>query len=358
VALVASSEHSVLTVARAIAVPAGQHAFESVEPILRDKRKLPDKMGPTSMDLLKETLSRGVVLQLLHRGGWRNVRHLRKGIPKAGRLWDRAQPPKLPFTGASVKLLRWLVAEPLGQRSCGALEIGAKEPLGLGDELLLYLTLDMLAGTDCGETLGAQAVVRRSPLLWLGFPELAAPKPGDVTPDRLKILVEEPYSILVEALQPDLGRRWEAVERSKQLIDRLAVMRELGETQAKLLDVFYGACDKANRRDLAGFALDAARRLFGEAALPGSKWTGSLDKSAALSERSAAHKAAGAYLRSLQRWRDWDNEHRGVRFIDDEYQAAQLLLSMYEQAGPALERAGEVARSLESLGTFQQGAQS
>jgi hypothetical protein len=35
------------------------------------------------------------------------------------------------------------------------------------------------------------------------------------------------------------------------------------------------------------------------------------------------------------RWQDWDQEHRGVRFIDDNYQAAQLLLERYEPIGAA-----------------------
>ena len=96
-------------------------------------------------------------------------------------------------------------------------------------------------------------------------------------------------------------------------------------------------------------------RLFGESALPASRWTASLDKVASLSDRAAAHKASGGFVRAVQTWRAWDGEHRGVRFIDDDYAAAQMLLSMYERAAPAVDRAAEVARSLDSLGSFSQG---
>jgi hypothetical protein len=46
----------------------------------------------------------------------------------------------------------------------------------------------------------------------------------------------------------------------------------------------------------------------------------------------AARNAAGSLLRGLAQWVEWDRSHRGVRFLDDDYQASQLLLSRFEKA--------------------------
>jgi hypothetical protein len=35
-------------------------------------------------------------------------------------------------------------------------------------------------------------------------------------------------------------------------------------------------------------------------------------------------------LRAVVRWGEWDQMHRGVRFLDDEYAATQLLLARFE----------------------------
>ena len=37
----------------------------------------------------------------------------------------------------------------------------------------------------------------------------------------------------------------------------------------------------------------------------------------------------------MLRWNDWDNEHRGVRFIDDNYATVQVMLAQFERLGSA-----------------------
>jgi hypothetical protein len=43
--------------------------------------------------------------------------------------------------------------------------------------------------------------------------------------------------------------------------------------------------------------------------------------------------AAGSLLRAVATWAAWDEAHRGVRFIDDDYPAVQLLLARFEAIG-------------------------
>jgi hypothetical protein len=102
--------------------------------------------------------------------------------------------------------------------------------------------------------------------------------------------------------------------------------------------------DAAGRRDLAGFLLDAGRPLLEQ---PASRWVEGLSLTAALSARSAAARASGALLRALGRLAQWDKEHRAVRFFDDTYDAAQLLLSEWSHFGEAgFRRAADLEREL------------
>jgi hypothetical protein len=90
------------------------------------------------------------------------------------------------------------------------------------------------------------------------------------------------------------------------------------------------SCDARRRRDLAGFVLDAAAPLLARNLAP---TPAQLDSNTTLAVRAQARIAAGSLLRAVVRWSDWDQQHRGVRFIDDDYAAAQLLLERFESIG-------------------------
>ena len=77
-----------------------------------------------------------------------------------------------------------------------------------------------------------------------------------------------------------------------------------------------------------------------------------LDPEASLRERSEARQQAGALFRAVQRLEQWDQLHRGTRFIDDGYEAAQAMVKDWERLGPAGFRAAEqVVAELEALPT-------
>jgi len=339
---VSPSEHALLTLARAI-VGSGQYA--SVEELLRARRTVPPRLSPSALHVLRDTLAKGVVLALVRRGGWRRQRHLHEGQGVEGRLWQRHTAPTLHFSPVCVRTLQWLTAQPLGHPDCKPLE--AEEPLTPADELFLYLCCHLVADTPCGASAGAQPLFRRSALCRLGFPELlGAPPPGFNASAFTPLLTDK--GLFLEALQADLAWRWRRIEESKRRIIEPADMVALGLAQEAVLSAFLDALEAARRRDLAGFLLEAGRTLVGR---PATYWVEFLSPRASLRVRAEAAQAAGAWLRMLARLARWDAEHRTVRFFDDDYDAAQLLLSQWNAFGEAGFRlAAERERALASLG--------
>lgn len=310
---VAASEADLIAMARALV---GSRHDDAALWVWRRPRVMPDEIGPTCGELLADAL-RQLWVALWRRDGARpgaTVRGTR------GRGWERHAPAALDHTAATLQVLRWLVTSsthaPL-----------AAMPLGVGDQVVIYLALDLLAATPAQAQLATEPLVAAAPLAWLGFAPLFQGRPPSFAS-----LVDGPGAIVVEALTGELGRRWQAVELSKRSITDPAALVALGAAQDATLGEFMAACDARRRRDLAGFVLDAAAPLLerGLAPIPMQ-----LDPDAPLSARMAARNAAAALLRGVVRWRDWDDQHRGVRFIDDDYGAAQLLLTRYERVGRA-----------------------
>ena len=347
---VSPTEHELLSLARAI-MGLGQYA--PVEDLLRGRHTtVPPRLSPGALHVLRDTLAKGGVLAMARCGGWRGRRHLHGGQPVSGRLWERHKAPALHFSPLTVHTLRWLLEQPLVKHGCAALPENTAPTLA--DELFLYLCCRLVAGTPCAQAVGAQLAIRRSALCWLGFPDVL----GSGIPPTLGAHSFAPLladgAWLLEALQEDLAARWRKQEESKRFLFEPADLQRLGHAQENVLTAFLDAVDAAGRRDLAGFLLDAGRPLLEQ---PASRWVEGLSLTAALSARSAAARSAGALLRALGRLARWDAEHRAVRFFDDTYDAAQLLLSDWSAFGEAgfrrvadLER--ELATSLTTAGAF------
>jgi hypothetical protein len=193
----------------------------------------------------------------------------------------------------------------------------------IGDQVMVYLALDAAAGTPAQAAIAAQPFVRAAPLAWLGF----ADQLGGAEVPALDCLCADAGALVVEALAGELARRWRAVELSKRAIAAPDVLIALGAAQDAVLGGFMAACDRHGRRDLAGFVIDAAAPLLARGIAP---VPARLHATATLANRAAARLAAGALLRGVSRWAAWDQAHRGVRFLDDDYPATQLLLARFE----------------------------
>ncbi|MFP2930964.1 hypothetical protein ACLESO_38350, partial [Pyxidicoccus sp. 3LG] len=251
---VSPSEHELLTLARAV-VGLGQYA--PVEDLLRDRHTVPELLSPDALHVLRDTLAKGGILALARCGGWRKQRYLDGAQERSGRLWERHAPPALHFSPLCVHTLRWLVEQPLVKHGCKTLTVDERPTLA--DELFLYLTCRLVAGTPCAKAVGTQELFRSSTLCRLGFPELLG-MPKLTAADFAPLLANGGW--LLDALREDLARRWRKVEESKRFILEPSELTALSAAQETVLSAFLDAVEAAGRRDLAGFLLEAGRPLL------------------------------------------------------------------------------------------------
>jgi hypothetical protein len=328
---VAQSEHDLIMMARAIVM--GPESDEDIWSMLCATRSTAPKIGPSAARMLEETLGQA----------WRAV-WLRGGTkPRAshtgtkGRLWERATPTPLAFTGATLALLRWLVSTAFAA-PLSTIKALPAAPLAMGDQLIIYLALDKVSTTPALRVLIDQPFVQASPLAWLGFAAALAAAPGTngrptVPPAAaFDALTSGAGAVILDGLCEELAGRWRAAELAKRgVVDPTDLIR-LGAVQDAVIESLFAACDRAGRRDLASFVLDAVAPL-----IVGNQFAApeQLDPTTPLSQRAAARLGSGALLRALLRWSSWDDEHRGVRFIDDGYASSQVLLHRFERIGSA-----------------------
>jgi hypothetical protein len=332
-ARVAPSEHDIVFLARALV--GDLHQRDAIWPLLASTRKLPPHVGETCGDLLDETL-RQTWLALWRRAGARPATGLTDGgAVVRGRPWERHEPETLSFTGATVALLRWLVGTNLAGAASRLPSLDAT-PGGVGDQVIVFLALDATAPTPGALPLANQPLVRQTALAWLGFPDLMATAHPGAPPPPFDSLTAGVGAIVVETLTGDIARRWTAVDIAKRSIVTPDSLIQMGATQDAILGDFMASCDRARRRDLASFVIDAVLPLVTRDLSPAPE---RLDPTATLGQRNRARLGAGALLRAASRWDEWDQQHRATRFIDDGYAAAQFLLSRYEpMAGTGRDR--------------------
>jgi hypothetical protein len=338
-ATVAASEAEIIAMARALTAPQALDVWG----LLAGSRSMPAKIGPTCAELVGDALAQ-LWPALWRRDGARPGSSINTAPPSGGaaspgqaglasragkvvrgRGWERNTVAPLEHSPYTLALLRWLVEMPLA--TPGAVDkLGAK-PATIGDQVVAYLALDVAAETPAQLTIARSSQAARAPLAWLGFAHLL---PGDPPePAAFDELVTGTGAVVVEALQLDLAKRWRNVELGKRAVSDPDELIKLGHGQDLTLTRFTDACTRAGRRDLAGFILDAMLPLLARDVAP---FPNDLDRTKPLSVRMAARNAAGALLRGLQTWCDWDRAHRGVRFLDDDYEASQLLLMRFEKS--------------------------
>jgi hypothetical protein len=113
-------------------------------------------------------------------------------------MWERHRPKSIHFSAFSMHLIRWLTEAPIARTDCPILQAIAETP---GDELMMYLAVDLCRKMDCGDTLAKQAAFRRSGLVWLAFPDvLAHHGVGVPEPQMFDRLLDPDTVVLLEAL--------------------------------------------------------------------------------------------------------------------------------------------------------------
>ena len=209
-------------------------------------------LSRTAIRLVQDTLAKGVPLLLARAGGWRRERQLRGGQRVEGRLWERTSPSELglTFSRQSLELLLWFTAEnPIDKRPQWWKPNLAK--LTEGDELLFLFAQG-----------GLKIPIPPGLLDNLGFVHLGLCRL--FYPDHFGVLALETVptferwttglgACLLEALQPELVRRWLDLEHSKARLTNWQAMQVLGREQERVIVAFLDGAElveKAGRLDL------------------------------------------------------------------------------------------------------------
>ncbi len=317
---VTSEEAELLRVARAVV---GLSSYAEIERVLAGQRAAPAQLGPTAMQLLQDTLARGVGLAVMRGGGWRQ--------DGQKRLWERGPLPVLEFEEASFQLLRWMLASPLADSTQKALPGRGSD--SLADETLLALALTLVTETPCERGVGLLPRVRKSALCWVVQPAALAraQQLPDEAPD-FSLADGAPLTFLLEAWQPMLARAWARIELTKGNIEDPAELTRIGKAQAAVLKGLFAAANTTKRRGLLGFLVEAGAQVLNGKRDSGD-WIRNLLPTTPLRERTEARKQSAVFLKSLATLRAWDQEHRAVRFFEDDYALAQGMVKAWEPFG-------------------------
>ncbi|MGV3623725.1 MAG: hypothetical protein ACO1OB_23100 [Archangium sp.] len=287
----------------------------------------PSKLGPTARGLLSDTLARGTVRALARNGGWLE------------RSWERVT-PKLEFTPNTIRLFSWLLSTPLSEVDVAPLVLPT--PPTPAEDALLAMLLDHLRGSGCEAAIARQLELRRWPMTVLTH---AAFMSRDVGLDEAPAFDIEALAPWLENMRVLLSRSWLLAEKAKRNMVQVDAIARMGRGQTVVLNAWLDAVDRAKRRDLASFLIDVGARYFSKSREPDDV-VPSMNSDVPLRDRTEAKRLAGATWRALARLHTWDQEHRVVRFIEDDYEQAQRLIRDWERLG---ERGFGAAQTLVSL---------
>jgi hypothetical protein len=326
---------------------------ERALPLLEQRCAVPTCLHRNAIRLIEDALAKGCIWLLARRGGWRRERFLRSDRVIEGRLWQRTPPAELGlrFSAHTLRFLIWITAHRPSDK--GSAWRVAEDQLTLGDRLLLYFAHEGLRNLT--EGLGAPALRTEEPfvrhaLCWLAFPEDFTAAPTGTRPNFAP-WTDGVGACILEALQPELVRRWIEVESSKDRIAGPQAMRVLGLAQERVLTAFLDAVEQAGRMDLARFLLQAAAALLGPHAHAG-MWTAKLNFTGLrVADRAATYQASTIFLRTLDRLQTWERRARGVGYFDEGYAASQLWKTDWErvQGDRLIERAHAIVQQLDPM---------
>ncbi|MBL9039641.1 MAG: hypothetical protein JNG84_14085 [Archangium sp.] len=328
--LVSAAEASVLTVARGAL---GISSVGELTRVLVSPGPVPRALGPTARELLHDTLARGLVLALARSGGWYGP------TP----VW--AMPlPALHFGEATVQLLQWAVATPLGDGQVPPLTLSS--PLTPAEECLLTVMLHRARGTQVEEALARQAPFRRSPLVLLAHAGVLAR--WHSLPDGAPSIDVAAHGPFIAGLRGLMADAWFTDEVTKRGLERPEVLHRVGDAQQQVLASFLAAAAPAvSTHALAGFLVDTALRWLAVPVAPDA-----LDSATPMRARLEARRSAAAFLRGLATLGAWDTAHRATHFIDDDYAAAQAVVRDWARLGPSgFREAAKRVADLDALAT-------
>jgi hypothetical protein len=285
--------------------------------LLREQ-EVPNKLGYTALELLRDSLARGLIRELVRRGGSERRSYLSGGTVKHGRLWERHAPPQLVLSDYPYHLLRWMTATPLRSPRAEPLLVRPETP---ADELFAFLAADLLFKCEIPFDL----TFGTATLISLGFPErVTSAPPADFMT----------CALFIEAMQPWLARRWTELLLGISEIQSIEVLERRATQLGAVLEQFLSSIERANRPDLAHFYLAASANALSRRHRP-EDFFAALEKKGVLEDQLGHRRRTFFFLSAIEELRSFADRARAVRFFDEEYDAAQLYLKYWELVGDA-----------------------
>lgn len=297
---------------------------EQALPLIYRACDQPPCLGADAVTLVQDSLAKGCMAILARAGGWRKEKHLRGEQIAEGRLWERTPPAELglKFSSHALDFLIWITAQdPTDEKTAWK---PPRRELTVADQLLLYLAHAAMrdaAGPKCFE---------RGDLCRLAFPDdVEETTQPDFTPWTAGL-----GACILEALQPELAEHWRNAEIGKARMKDWKALQKIGERQTAVLECFLDAVETAGRLDLTDFLLQTLARLLTPNATA-RLWVNEevSKKPPRMADRLDLSRAALALVRQMERFRRWQDQSRGVGYLDEGYAASQLTKAAWERHG-------------------------
>lgn len=344
------SEADVIQVARSIV---GLLPGRAAVDLLATRRKRP-ALRPDAIEVLEDSLRKGLIRSLVRRGGGQRARFfdMEGGVSERGRVWERHAPPPLRVTAATTHLLAYLVASDLGAPTTPK---RGPPPLALGDEVFFYLAAERCLEAGFERTLAAYPFAS-SALATLAFPVHV----GAGSAPRFGTLLEGPGAVAVEALAPDLASKIGLAEGARRrLATTPAVTAATEAIRARTVTFAYAAIE-CGRPDLGVFVLQGLASLF--SAPRGTEpatWAPRAAEPLTLAARQDLARSALVWFEVIDAYRAVHKRARAVRFVDEGFDRAQHLLATLEAVSffhsAQAARVDSLRRAISGLGAAASG---
>ncbi len=343
-------EFDLLRILRALL---GVIPIDQVRSLILNKRTPPACLNPNAIALVKDTLSKGLILHLVRAGGWRDESFLHNDTPTNGRVWNRVPLAErtLTFSRKPLDFLLWLTAEHPTQTKVEWHRASIESTAG--DDLFFHVAYDALRDDpEFFDSFRSKSPFLNNPFSWLmnasDFATVDNPAPPSFAP-----LLSGTRAMMLECLQASLTKRWLRSEAAKSEIADWNIMRRRGIAETAILTQFLKAAETSNRLDLAIFPLRVLSKLFAGRTLEPSFWIGGLMAEAPirLAERIAIQRSALSLVQQSDTFARWHQLARAVGYFDDGYAASQFWKEAYEalDGGATITHARQTLAALDPL---------
>lgn len=319
-------------------------SFNARALLLSCQPELPQQISPDAMLLVQETLSQGMALTVMQRGGHRRTKRITKAGVKAQRITETYPELRLRFGPFSFEIIAAIARSGIGRGD----KVTTSPPETWCDHVVSYLVAELASEAGLELDLGKACATRTWPLALVGFPAIVSTGPVALTGEVFGSLLKGEGYIAVEAMGDALATRLADIQTSLLTVVLDEGQIRTAEHAEKIWKTMVDALVSKGRLDLLGFVIEAGRMVLQRHTRDSPNV--SVPAKGAMAARVRARRAAGVLFRVLSHLETVEQDAVAARFFDEEYEMAQLFLGRLERLGETgLARAAAVVSYLESL---------